>query len=67
MVAVHLGARRDEHALVELGAVLEDGLRPLDVGDHRVDGLLDDQPDADSRSEVIDDIAFVDELADDRG
>ena len=32
----------------------------------RVHGLLDDQPDADRRGEVVDDVALVDELAHDR-
>src|SRR5215208_581707 len=67
VIAVHLGARRDEHALVELVAVLEDRLGAADVRDHRVHRLLDDQPHADRGSEVVHDVALVDELADDRG
>jgi hypothetical protein len=67
VVAVDLGARRDEHALAELAAVAEHGLGSLDVRDHRVDRLFDDQPDADRRGQVVDDVALVDDLAHDRG
>ena len=66
VVAVDLGARRDEHALVELVAVLEHRLGSAHVRDHRVHRLLDDQPHADRGGEVVDDVALVDELADDR-
>ncbi len=66
VIAVDLGARRDEHSLAELRAVLEHDLRPLDVRDHGEDGLLDDQPDSHGRGEVVDDVALVDELADHR-
>ena len=67
MVAVDLGARRDEHSLVEAVAVLEHRLRAPDVRDHRQHRLLDDQPDADRCREVVDDVAAVHELADDGG
>ena len=66
VVAVDLGARRDEHALVELVAVLEHRLRSAHVRDHGVHRLLDDQPHADRGGEVVHDVALVDELADDR-
>ena len=65
VVAVDLRAGRDQHALVELVAVLEDDLGPLNVRDQRVHRLLDDQPHADCRGEVVDDVALVDELAHD--
>ncbi len=65
-VAVDLGRRRDEHALPELVAVVEDVLRALDVRDERAHRLLDDQPHADRRGEVIDDVAAVHELVHDR-
>ncbi len=67
VVAVHLGAGRDQHALAEAVAVVEDGLGSLHVRDERVHRLLDDQADADGRSEVVDDVALVDELGDDGG
>ena len=66
VVAVDLGRRGDEHALAEAGAVVEHDLRPLEVRDERVDGLLDDQPHADRRRQVVDDVALVHELVDDR-
>ena len=65
-VAVDLRGRRDEHPLAEAVAELEHGLGALDVRDQRVDGLLDDQPHADRGREVVDDVALVDELVDDR-
>ena len=64
VVAVHLGARGDEDALAEVVAVLEHDLRALDVRDHRVHGLFDDQPHADRRRQVVDHVDAVDELAD---
>ena len=66
VVSVDLRARRDQHALVELVAVLEHRRRALQVRDHRVHGLLDDQAHADGGRQVVDDVALVDELADDR-
>ena len=66
MVAVDLRGRGDEDALAELGAVLEHDLRPLQVRDERVHRLLDDQPHADGGRQVVDDVALVDELVDDR-
>ena len=66
VVAVDLRARRDEHALVELVAVLEHRLGAAHVRDHRVHRLLDDQPHADRGGQVVHDVALVDELADDR-
>ena len=39
---------------------------PLHVRHHRVHRLLDDQPNADCGRQVVDDVALVDELADDR-
>ena len=65
VVAVDLGRGRDEHALPEAVAVLEHDLRALEVGHERVHRLLDDQPHAHGRSEVVDDVALVDELVDD--
>ena len=65
MVAVHLGAGRDQYALAEAVAVVEDDLRSLDVRDQRVHRLLDDQADADRCGQVVDDIALVDELGHD--
>ena len=44
--------------------MLEHDLRALEVRDERVDGLLDDEPDAHRGCEVIDDVALVDELVD---
>ena len=67
MVAVDLRGGRDEDALAEAGAVLEDGLRPTNVREERMDGLLDDEPDADRGREVIDDVALVHELTEHRG
>ena len=66
MVAVDLGARCDEHPLPEPRGVLEHVLRPLDVRQQRVPRALDDQPDPDDRGQVVDDVAAVHELADDR-
>jgi hypothetical protein len=66
MVAVDLGRGGDEHALAEPGAVLEDSLGALDVRQQRAAGLLDDQANADRRSEVEDDVAPVHQLAHDR-
>jgi hypothetical protein len=65
VVAVDLRARRHDHALAEPVAVAEDGLCPLHVRHHRPHRLLDDEPDADSGGQVIDDVALVNELADD--
>jgi hypothetical protein len=67
MVAVDLRARRDEHRLSEPGRVLENVLGPADVREQRVSRSLDDQTNADSRREVKDGVALVNELADDRG
>ncbi len=64
VVAVHLRGRGDEHALVEAVRVLQHDLRPAEVRDERLDGLLDDQSNADRGREVIDDVALVDELVD---
>ena len=66
VVAVDLGGRGDQHALAEPVAVLEDDLGATQVRHERLHGLLDDQTDADRRSEVVDDVALVDELVDDR-
>jgi hypothetical protein len=66
VVAVDLGGRGDEHPLAEAVAVLEHGLRPLDVRDERVHGLLDDQADADGGGEVVDDVCLVHQLVYDR-
>ena len=66
VVAVDLRGRGDEHALAEPVAVLEHGLGSAEVRDEGVHRLLDDQPHADRRREVVDDIALVHELVDDR-
>ena len=66
MVAVDLGARGDQDRLAEAPGVLEDVLRSSDVGEERVPGPLDDQPHADGRGEVKDDVGLVHELADHR-
>ena len=66
VIAVNLGARGDEHPFTEAVAVFEHRLGALDVRDHRVDRLLDDQPDADGSREMEDHIAPMGELADDR-
>ena len=66
MVAVDLGGRGDQHALAEAVAVLEHDLGAAQVRDERLHRLLDDQPHADRRGEVVDDVALVDELVDDR-
>ena len=66
MVAVDLRGRGDEHALAEPGAVVEHDLGALEVRDERVHRLLDDQPHADRRRQVVDDVALVHELVDDR-
>ena len=50
---------------MEPAAVFEHGFRSPDVGEEGVDGLLDDQPYSDGRGQVVDDVALVDELADD--
>ncbi len=65
MVAVHLGARGDQHRLLEAGAVLEHVLGSLHVRQQRSAGLLDDQAHADGGREVVDRVAPVHELADD--
>ena len=65
MVAVDLGARGDEHGLLESRAVLEHVLGALDVGEQRAARLLDDELDADRCREVVHDVAAVHELADD--
>ena len=66
MVAVHLGAGRDQHWFLEARAVLEHVLGALNVRQQRPAGLLDDQADADGRGQVVHDVAPVHELADDR-
>src|SRR5215208_706892 len=66
VVAVDLGAGGDEDALAEAARLVEDVLGPLNVRHHRAYRLLDDQPDSDGRCEVVDDVAFVDELVDGR-
>jgi hypothetical protein len=66
MVAVDLGRRGHKHAFAKAVAVIEDDLRALDVRDQRMHGLLDDQADADRGSQVVDDIALVNELVNDR-
>ena len=66
VVAVDLAGRRDQHALAEAVAVVEHDLGALDVGDDRADGLLDDEAHADGRGQVVDDVALVHELVDDR-
>ena len=64
MVAVDLGARRDQDRLLEARAVLEHVLGALHVRQQRVARLLDDQADADGSGQVVDDVAAVHELAD---
>ena len=66
MVAVDLGARRDQHRLLEARAVLEHVLCALHVREQCAARLLDDQAHADGRGQVVDDVASVHELADDR-
>ena len=66
VVAVDLRGRRDQDALAEAVALVEHVLRALHVGHERAHRLLDDQPHADRRGEVVDDVALVDELVDDR-
>ena len=66
MVAVDLRGRRDEHAFAEAVAVLEHDLRSAQVRHERLHRLLDDEPHADRRGQVVDDVALVDELVDDR-
>ena len=65
MVAVDLGARRDQHRLLEARAVLEHVLGALHVREQRAARLLDDQAHADGSGQVVDDVAPVHELADD--
>ena len=67
VIAVDLGARRDQDALAEAARVIEHGLGALDVRHHGPDRVLDDEPHADRRREVIDDVALVDQLVDDGG
>ena len=67
MVAVDLRRRCDQHALPEAVAVLEHDLGALEVRDQGVHRLLDDEPDADGRCKVVDDITLVYELVDDGG
>ena len=66
VVAVHLRRRGDEDALAEAVAVLEHDLGAAQVRHERLHRLLDDEPHADRRCEVVDDVALVDELVDDR-
>ena len=65
VVAVDLGGRGDENALVEPMAVLEDDLRAAEIRDECAHRLVDDQPHPDRSREVVDDVAAVDELVDD--
>jgi hypothetical protein len=65
MVAVHLRGRGKQEALAEPVGVLEDDVRPADVREERAHRLLDDEPHADHRRQVVDDVALVDELVDD--
>jgi len=65
-IAVWAPMAAADDPLAEALAVLEDGLRPVDVRDERVHRLLDDQPHADRGGEVVHDVAAVDELVDDR-
>ena len=62
VIAVDLGGRSDEDALVEAVAMLEDELRATEIRDERPDGLLHDQPHPNCCGEVIDDVAPVDQL-----
>jgi hypothetical protein len=62
VVAVDLGARRNQDALAEPACVIENILRALHVRDHRANWVLDDQPYADRGREVVDDLALVDQL-----
>jgi len=66
VVAVDLRRRRDENPLAEPSAVVEHVLRPVEVGDDRVDRLLDDQPGTDRGGEVIDHVNLVHQLVHDR-
>jgi hypothetical protein len=66
MVAIDLGGRGDQDPLVETVAVVENDFGSLDVGDERADRLFDDEADADRSGQVVDNIALVDKLADDR-
>ena len=66
VVAVDLGGRGDQDALAEPVTVLEDDLGATQVRHERLHGLLDDQTDTHRRGEVVDHVAFVDELVDDR-
>ena len=67
VIAVDLGARRDQDPLAEAARVIEHVLGALDVRHHRPDRVLDDQPHTDRCREVIDDVALVDQLVDDGG
>jgi hypothetical protein len=66
VVAIHLGRGRDQDSLLEAVAMLEHDLGSAEVRHECLHGLLDDQPDADSGGQVIDDVALVDELVDHR-
>jgi hypothetical protein len=65
VIAVDLGAGRDQHRLLESCAVVEHVLGALHVRQQRTAGLLDDQADADGRGQVVHDVTAVHELADD--
>jgi len=62
VIAVDLGRRRDQHTLAEASAVIEHVLRTVEVGDDRVNGLLDDQPRTDCGRKVVDDVGLIDQL-----
>ena len=64
VVAVHLGCRREQHALAEAVRVLEDDVRPPHVRAEGAHRLLDDEPNSYRGREVVDDIAPVNELVD---
>src|SRR3954470_15152815 len=64
VVAVDLRARGHQHALAEATRDVEDVLGPLDVRDHRVHRLLDDQTNPHRCGKVVDDVALVHELVD---
>ena len=66
VVAVHLRGRRDEHALAEAVAVLENDLGAAQVRHERLHRLFDDESHSDGRGQVVHDVALVDELVDDR-
>ena len=61
-LAIYLRGGRGKNELTFFAGGFEDQLRAVDVGLDGADGAFDDEFDADSGSEMNDDIGIVDEL-----